>query len=145
MKHIYLSFLFACSGPKLVEDIDGDGFSAEDDCDDYNAAIHPNANEICDGIDNNCNEQIDTEDSTLTDGQEGFLDADEDGFGVGEEGVYCTNTSVNNDDCDDQNAEVNPFANEYCNNIDDNCNALIDDNALDSVQLFFDGDGDGFG
>ena len=44
---------------KLVEDIDGDGFSAENDCDDYNANIHPNASEICDGIDNNCDKQID--------------------------------------------------------------------------------------
>ena len=145
MRHIYLSILVACSGPKLVEDLDGDGFPTEQDCDDYNASIHPNAPEICDGIDNNCNEQIDMQDPSLTDGQEGFLDLDEDGFGAGEEGVYCSTTSINRDDCDDNNPQINPFANEYCNNQDDNCNELIDDNALDSVQLFFDGDGDGFG
>jgi hypothetical protein len=40
-------------------DCDGDGFPAGLDCDDTNAAVHPGAPEICDGIDNNCNGYVD--------------------------------------------------------------------------------------
>lgn len=140
-----LFLIMACTGPKIVEDMDDDGYSSQEDCDDYNASIHPNANEVCDGIDNNCDGDIDADDSLLFDGLEGYIDADEDGFGIGEKGLFCSTTAANNDDCDDTNPDINPFANELCNNIDDNCNTLVDDNALDSIQLFIDADGDGYG
>jgi hypothetical protein len=42
-----------------IIDEDGDGFSIEDDCDDSNPAVHPDAIEICDNIDNNCDATID--------------------------------------------------------------------------------------
>jgi hypothetical protein len=37
-----------------VVDADGDGFSAEDDCDDNDPSTYPGAAEICDGQDNDC-------------------------------------------------------------------------------------------
>ena len=40
-------------------DADGDGFKTNQDCDDTNAAIHPGAPELCDGVDNNCDGQVD--------------------------------------------------------------------------------------
>ena len=49
-------------------DADGDGHGDEqcpaggDDCDDANAAIHPGAAELCDGLDGNCNGQSDIAD-----------------------------------------------------------------------------------
>lgn len=62
--------LSACDNDKLgIDDIfddivnpdlDGDGFSAnEGDCDDENAAVNPDALEVCDGLDNDCNTKID--------------------------------------------------------------------------------------
>ena len=39
---------------------DGDGWSvAEGDCDDLNWLIHPDVPEVCDGVDQNCNGQVD--------------------------------------------------------------------------------------
>ena len=40
-------------------DADGDGFDAPEDCNDFDPAINPGATEICDGIDNNCDDEVD--------------------------------------------------------------------------------------
>ena len=40
-------------------DFDQDGYSEEDDCDDLNNQINPEADEICDGLDNNCSGDVD--------------------------------------------------------------------------------------
>jgi len=42
-----------------VDDADGDGFSKQGDCDDQNPLVFPDASELCDGADNNCNGQTD--------------------------------------------------------------------------------------
>lgn len=40
-------------------DEDFDGFKADIDCDDQMSSIHPNAPELCDNVDNNCNGEFD--------------------------------------------------------------------------------------
>ena len=72
---------------------------SEEYCKDYVAPVE----EVCDGKDNDCNGKVD----------DGF-DADGDGY-----------ASCN--DCNDRDEFVNPGAPERCNNRDDNCNELIDE------------------
>ena len=61
--------------PSSEIDSDGDGYSSDEDCDDTNASINPDAEEICDEVDNNCDGNIDEGVSTLF-----YVDTDEDGF-----------------------------------------------------------------
>ena len=60
---IFWFLLFSCQqkdddGNPIV-DIDEDGFLSDIDCDDNNPAIHPQAQEICNGLDDDCDSLID--------------------------------------------------------------------------------------
>jgi len=126
-------------------DADADGHTADVDCDDGNPNINPSATEFCDGVDNNCDGQID----------EGlmrayFLDLDDDGFGDESTGLEAcsrpTDRIGRGGDCDDTDPQVHPDADEFCNGIDDNCDGEVDgDDALDPNQWFLDADRDAFG
>ena len=142
----------------LDSDDDGDGFSEnQGDCDDSNADISPSATEICDEIDNDCDSLIDDEDDNLdaSTGSEFYADTDGDGYGDGAAGAWACvqpESSVDNmDDCDDNNADINPDATEVCDGgIDNDCDGLADDDdddvdASDGVTLYEDYDGDGYG
>jgi len=96
-------------------DNDSDGFFAGScaptpvDCNDNDAGIYPGAIEICDGVDNNCDGQID----------EGSLPIDADGDG------YFGSDSCGTlaEDCDDLNANIYPGAPEIAyDGIDQDCN-----------------------
>jgi hypothetical protein len=127
-------------------DSDRDGFDGVefggDDCDDSDAQIHPEAIEECDGIDNNCDGEID-EGRTRT----FYTDTDGDGFGDPDlardacelpEG-YAESAG----DCDDADPAINPGATEICDGIDQDCDSVPDDGT--QILLYTDTDGDGFG
>jgi len=96
------------------------------DCDDAVATVHPNALEICNTIDEDCDGQID-EGVLLT----FYQDGDRDSFGnaaITTQACAAPNGYVaSGSDCDDTRDTVHPGAAEVCNNLDDNCNGAVDD------------------
>ena len=123
-------------------DQDGDGVPASEDCDDSDATINGGALEICDGLDNDCDGEVD-EGVTST----FYEDADEDGYGDPEAVIEAcsqpADTVTSASDCDDGNPRIFPGANELCNGLDDNCDGDVDEGLLEAWYL--DSDGDGFG
>ena len=136
--------LFACDQPAGFISVSGD-------CNDGDTSISPNATEMCDGIDNNCDGLSDDADANvdLNTATEFFQDADFDGFGNPLQSTFAClplpGFVTNSDDCDDGNLLRNPNGYEYCNNIDDNCDGAIDELAVDATTYFVDSDGDGHG
>ena len=141
----------------LTVDDDGDGFSEEQgDCDDTNADLSPGATEVCDEIDNDCDGDIDDADSSidLSTGSVFYADTDGDTFGDADteiEACALPDDAVENmDDCDDTSADINPDATEVCDEVDNDCDAMIDDedDSLDAstgTEYWADTDSDGEG
>ncbi len=53
--------------PQPDDDIDNDGVKAAQDCNDENPDVRPGAQELCDGIDNNCDGVMDESSATFQD------------------------------------------------------------------------------
>ena len=51
----------------------------------------------------------------------------------------------NNEDCNDENEDQSPQSIETCNTADDDCDGIIDNNAIDPMTFYLDADGDGYG
>ena len=149
MRPIVLLLLCACAIPaeKLGEiDVDRDGFPWPSDCDGLNDDVHPGAAEICDGLDNNCDGQVDVD---ALDATPRYPDHDGDGYGTG---LYprlsCDSLGgfVDNDlDCDDEAASISPEGSERCDGRDNDCDGTIDVGAFDEDTYYADADGDTFG
>ena len=146
-----LSFLLACNGGKDVtngnafdggEDLDGDGYFSDEDCNDNDPSSYPGAIEICDSVDNNCDEEID--EGVLV---EYFADADSDGFGNNNLSIFtCSQPNgfvPNGNDCNDAEPNMYPGATEECDGLDNDCNDIIDDG--NDIIVYLDADGDGYG
>ncbi len=127
--------LEACNAPEGHVDLPGD-------CDDTAASVNPSAEEVCDGVDNDCDDQTDEEVSTRF-----YQDADSDGHGDAEVFTQACEPPPGyvdtEDDCDDGDAHVYPGASEVCNGVDDDCDGDVDEDVL--LHLFVDQDGDGYG
>jgi len=154
----------AADAPRWYVDGDGDGYGDETsgeascielsgriarggDCDDTDAAVHPDALETCDGVDTNCS----GDETDASDAVDWFLDDDGDYYGDPETGVrdcdppdewYVRDAS----DCDDTDPEVSPFEDETCNDgIDNDCDGGAPDcrysGSLTETSYYFSGAG----
>lgn len=132
------------TGNGQLPDEDGDGVRADEDCDDSDSSVYPDATEICDGLDNNCDGAID---EGVT--EEFWPDMDQDGFGASEGVVPACEAPdghvTNGEDCLDTDPTIYPGALESCNNLDDNCDGQVDEEVEDSPLWYPDADDDGYG
>ena len=140
--------MLSCNDNKL--DQDGDGFTElTGDCDDLDANVHPEAQEVCyNGIDDNCNGVEDEEEATS--GRVWYADLDGDGFG--DNGITieaCEQPdgyAENKWDCNESDAAINPAADEICDYVDNDCDGEVDETTSVDASIWYpDRDGDGYG
>ena len=141
--------------PAQCSDADGDGFAVEGgvcghvDCDDANPNVYPGAPEVCDNIDDDCDGLVD--EGGVCRQYNYYCDKDSDthvndvadgaclGYGCWPAGC----SPARGDDCNDDDALVYPGAPEVCDNIDDDCDGLVDEGGV-CGPVCSDADGDGF-
>lgn len=155
-------------------DVDGDGFGPDEDCNDADASRHPCAGDSfrdtwpdLDGdrlgdptgaVAIGCGDEVgratnnvdcDDTDALIGVAQTAYADADGDGHGDPAQPVTACEHPPGHipsaDDCDDADADVHPDATEHCDEVDRNCDGDPTAGAEDTIPLFPDKDGDGYG
>ncbi len=144
----------------IYEDADGDGFGRGEprsactvlpghadrpgDCDDADPGRHPEALDLCDGVDDDCDGAIDDASPFYL----FFRDADGDGAGDARrtlEACAAPDGWVREGgDCDDRDPSIRPGRPDPCDGIDQDCDGIADEDASFFV-LYPDEDDDGWG
>jgi hypothetical protein len=144
------SWTFGCSARELYADLDRDGYGSVDvghrlgctgdppppgfaalpgDCDENDERVRPNAVEVCNGRDDDCDGLVDEDAAPVM----VWPDADGDGYypqQAGEPKLGCGNLpgyAPNPGDCNDADAAIHPGTPETCNGRDDDCDGQVDE------------------
>ena len=138
----------ALDAPTWYRDTDGDSFGDgsvaaracdppagyipnDEDCADTDAAINPDAAEVCDLVDNDCDGAAD--ENEAVDATTWFEDGDGDGYGADDFATQSCSVPAGHvaigGDCDDADASIKPGAAEVCDGHDGDCNGTVDDSA----------------
>ncbi|MFT5685016.1 MAG: hypothetical protein ACI8RZ_005962 [Myxococcota bacterium] len=111
----------ACDAPSGTVSLSG---PSDTDCDDTDSAVNPGAAEVCDGVDNDCDGDIDTNATDLT---TYYVDNDGDGYGYGmpdQDWTACEAPEgyvAAAGDCDDSDPNRYPGAPELCDRQFNDC------------------------
>lgn len=144
-------FVYGCEGQSFWLDFDADGYGRDDaerlacagdgplehaaasgDCDDTRNTVHPDAIELCNQRDDDCDEAVDEDAVPIP----LFPDGDGDGYygqveGMSEDTMMgCVGTpdyAGEPGDCEPNDATRHPGAEEVCNLYDDNCDGRADE------------------
>lgn len=125
-------------GGKSNSGISGDKTDANyGDFDYWLVKMEPPCNpltEVCNTVDDDCDGLIDEDVQNTY-----YADADADDFGDDASTILACEipegyTTVNTD-CNDANAEIYPGATEVCNTLDDDCDALIDEDLENTISI----------
>jgi Leucine-rich repeat (LRR) protein len=134
------------SDPNLIAGCAPPGYTEKSgDCNDSVWFIHPEAIESCNGIDDDCDGIID---NGFTEEKRYYVDLDNDGWGTD-----CSITAKcpppfgyaeKAGDCNDFDSFINPGVIDQCDDIDNDCNGIVDD-GLTEKRYYQDSDFDGWG
>ena len=112
------------------------------DCDDTRDDVYPLATDLCDELDNDCDGAIDEELGELW-----YADEDGDGFGAEATGAPACDAPegrvADSSDCDDTRDVVHPGHAELCDELDNNCDGVVDEGV--TTPFYEDVDDDGYG
>ncbi len=138
---------YNCDGSVGYADADGDRYPACLECDDTNPDAYPSADERCNGVDDDCDGAADND---AVDADTWFIDYDTDGFGSDRYTLLACEQPAgfvpDSSDCDDQDDDAFPGADETCDGDDNDCDGEVDESsAVDTQTWFMDADDDGYG
>lgn len=155
--------LVDCVDPECADscDYDNDGFLNQDhggdDCNDLVPTVNPDAQEVCSGLDDDCDTLVDELDPSNDPSTLVAYYTDGDGDGVGKHGGLpvwaCApppGMAAGDNDCNDADPTISPGETEICDGVDNDCDGLLDDDDP-SVDLstasdwYSDADEDGYG